>query len=77
MQWEVDEIASWWDGKFMKQQFDILANWEKSHCWYVILMKMQVDEMESWKTATWWNDRLATQHVNDESSLGVKLRKYH
>ncbi len=28
MKWQVDEIASWWNGKLMKWQVDEMASWQ-------------------------------------------------
>jgi hypothetical protein len=61
MKWQVDEMASGWNGKLMKWQVDEMASW-----WNGKLMKQQVDEMASWwigklmiwradETASWWN----------------------
>ncbi len=45
MKWQLDEMATWWNGNLMKWQIDLMATW-----WNGKLMKWQIDEM-----ANWWN----------------------
>jgi hypothetical protein len=44
MKWQVDEMASWWNGKLMKWQVDEMASWQNGK-----LIKWRVDKKASWQ----------------------------
>jgi hypothetical protein len=63
MHWQVDEMASWWNGKVMKWQVDYMASW-----WHGKLMKRKVGEM-----ASWWNDKLTKWPGTKVSEESLKI----